>query len=129
MSTWIYEPLRQFVLELNNLLLALEGECTLETCPMSSKDESIFPCNAHRKTRACCAIEYITHTIDASTTVLVIDRPPLRSRASASAIKIYQSISQPLYRMCILITVAPLINLRARRGRLPDSIISLGGFT
>lgn len=65
------------------LLLNLEGECTLETCPMSSKDEWIYHCNAHRKARESCAIEYITHTIDASTTALVIDRPPLRSKASA----------------------------------------------
>ena len=71
--------------ELNNLLLDLEGECTLETCPMSSKDEWIYHCNAHRKARESCAIECITHTMLPPQPCLLIDLhsdpklPPLQS--------------------------------------------------
>ncbi|CAK9100871.1 MOB kinase activator-like 4 (Mob as tumor suppressor protein 4) (Dmob4) (Mps one binder kinase activator-like 4) [Durusdinium trenchii] len=68
---WQYEHLRQFVLEFNLLLVALAGECTVETCPkMTASNEWQYLCAAHRKPQDCAAIDYIRHTIEGSTALL-----------------------------------------------------------
>ena len=93
---WQYEHLRQFVLEFNLLLVALAGECTVETCPkMTASNEWQYLCAAHRKPQDCAAIDYITHTIDGSTALLTA-RP---SPSEVSSAKHFQSMSRRLYRI------------------------------
>ncbi len=46
---WQYEHLRQFCLELNDLAVALEHECTANSCPqMKATDEWLYLCAAHK---------------------------------------------------------------------------------
>ncbi len=48
-SVWKYEHLRQFILELNLLVVQLQGECTKQTCPkMKATDDWQYLCAAHK---------------------------------------------------------------------------------
>lgn len=111
---WQYEHLRQFVLEFNLLLVALAGECTVETCPkMTASNEWQYLCAAHRKPQDCAAIDYIRHTIEGSTALLTnrprATRDPVATRASGPGLeevpsakhcaKHFQSMSRRLYRI------------------------------
>lgn len=45
---WIYEHVRQFVLELNLLVVQLQGICTRTECPsMKVTEEWLFLCAVH----------------------------------------------------------------------------------
>lgn len=101
-SVWQYEHLRQFVLELNLVLVALAGECTPETCPkMTASNDWQYLCAAHRKPQDCAAINYITHTIDGSTALLTARPCPPRSESEihTTGVKHFQSMSRRLYRI------------------------------
>lgn len=48
-SVWKYEHLRQFILELNLLVVQLQGICTKQTCPkMKATDDWLYLCAAHK---------------------------------------------------------------------------------
>ena len=49
-SVWQYEHIRQFILELNLLVVQLQGICTSRTCPkMKATDEWLYLCASHRQ--------------------------------------------------------------------------------
>lgn len=98
---WQYEHLRQFVIEFNILLVALEGECTPASCPkMTASNEWQYLCAAHRKPQDCAAIDYMTHTIDGSTALLVNAKHfASRVEVPGSNAKYFQSMARRLYRV------------------------------
>ena len=64
-NVWQYEHLRQFILELNLLVVQLKGVCTQQTCPkMKATDDWLFLCAAHKKAQECSAIDYMIHNLD-----------------------------------------------------------------
>ena len=70
-TVWQYEHIRQFILELNLLVVQLLGICTSKTCPkMAGKGNFVFICAAHRGNQNCSAIDYMIHTLDNATAVL-----------------------------------------------------------
>ena len=49
-SVWQYEHIRQFILELNLLVVQLQGLCTKELCPkMKATDEWLYLCASHKQ--------------------------------------------------------------------------------
>lgn len=59
------------MIQLYTLVTELGEVCTLESCPkMSAGKEWEFLCAAHPKPQGCCAIDYITHTLNGFTTLL-----------------------------------------------------------
>jgi hypothetical protein len=62
-KVWIYEQLRQFLIECNFLVAAIASECTEETCPKMVVAKWEILCAAHKKPKECCAIDYIIHNL------------------------------------------------------------------
>ena len=51
LTLWIYEHLRQFILETNLLIVQLQGVCTKQTCPkMKATDDVLYMCAVHKET-------------------------------------------------------------------------------
>ena len=49
-TVWQYEHIRQFILELNLLVVQLSGVCTREVCPkMKATDEWLYLCASHKQ--------------------------------------------------------------------------------
>ncbi|GAU95550.1 hypothetical protein RvY_07150 [Ramazzottius varieornatus] len=70
-GVWKYEHLREFCMELNNLAVNLQCECTADTCTqMTATDQWIFLCAAHKQPRECSAIDYTRHTLDGAACLL-----------------------------------------------------------
>jgi len=98
---WQYEHLRQFLIELNLLMVALSEECTPETCPkMTASNEWQYLCAAHRKTQDCAAIDYMSHTIDGSISLLTSAKHfGTRGSIPHDSGKYFQSMARRLYRI------------------------------
>jgi hypothetical protein len=60
---WIYEQLRQFLLESNLLVAALAHDCHEQSCPKMVVAKWEILCAAHKKPKECSAIDYIIHTL------------------------------------------------------------------
>merc|ERR1712232_747392 len=58
---WQYEHLRQFIMELNILLVALGDECTPETCPKMNGNTSVLRIGSRRT--APPSITWHTHSM------------------------------------------------------------------
>ncbi|KAK3240114.1 hypothetical protein CYMTET_50020, partial [Cymbomonas tetramitiformis] len=89
-------------LELSQLVVLLHEVCTKKTCPqMKASDEWIFLCAAHRLPMECCAIDYITHTLEGTTAVLNSNRwfPARGVAPPPEARKVFQSIARRLHRI------------------------------
>lgn len=100
-NVWQYEHMRQFILELNILVTQLNGVCTPQTCPKMKANDWIFMCSTHKKgEKECCAIDYMTHNLDYSTSML-LNVKHFSSRVSIpdSAIKNINSLVRRLYRL------------------------------
>ena len=70
-SVWQYEHIRQFILELNLLVVQLLGICTSKSCPkMTANQDFIFICAAHKGAENCSAIDYMIHTLDNATAII-----------------------------------------------------------
>merc|ERR1712156_309061 len=74
-SVWIYEHIRQFILELNLLVVQLLGVCNAKTCPrMTGSKEFVYICAAppcaKRGQSNCTAMDYMIHTLDNATAIL-----------------------------------------------------------
>mmetsp|Transcript_30496 Transcript_30496/g.71146 ORF Transcript_30496/g.71146 Transcript_30496/m.71146 type:complete len:221 (-) Transcript_30496:59-721(-) len=98
---WQYEHMRQFIIELNLLIVAVEDECTVETCPtMTASNEWQFLCAAHRKPQECPAIDYMMHVIEGSTALLMSTKHfPCRGEVAPRSAKFFQSMARRLYRI------------------------------
>merc|ERR1712137_4868 len=100
-AVWKYEHLRQFTMELGNLVVMLDGVCTAITCPlMKCTDEWEYFCAAHEPPQQCCAIDYFIHTLKQTADTLN-DTKLFYSRVSIpkGSVKHFQSISRRLYRL------------------------------
>jgi hypothetical protein len=70
-SVWQYEHIRQFIIELNLLVVQLLNQCTSKSCPKMTANETwLYMCAAHKQTKECSAIDYMIHSIDHSTAIL-----------------------------------------------------------
>ena len=69
---WQYEHIRQFIVELNLLVVQLQdGICTAELCPkMKASDTWLYRCASHSQPQDCCAIDYMIHSLDHATSTL-----------------------------------------------------------
>jgi hypothetical protein len=67
-SVWQYEHIRQFLLELNLLVVQLQGICTSKNCPkMKATDDWLYLCASHDSPQECSAIDYMIHNLEYST--------------------------------------------------------------
>ncbi|KAI9193218.1 Mob1/phocein [Polychytrium aggregatum] len=99
-EAWQYEHLRLFCLELGNLVVALEAECTAESCPEMRADEWVYLCAAHPTPAPCCAMDYILHTLDGATALLNSTRHfSSRCFINADSVKHFQNVARRLYRI------------------------------
>ncbi|KAI8060742.1 hypothetical protein BC940DRAFT_311465 [Gongronella butleri] len=99
-QVWQYEHLRQVCIELNQLVVALETECTKENCPEMKADGWLYLCAAHSSTQSCPAIDYIIHTLDGATILLNNSKYfPSRISIPEPSLKHFQSIARRLYRI------------------------------
>jgi hypothetical protein len=69
-EAWIYNQMRQVLLELHSLLIRMREVCTSETCPKMTVQDAEFVCAAHSKPRSCSAMHYSQHTLDGAISVL-----------------------------------------------------------
>ncbi|KAJ3162662.1 hypothetical protein HDU86_003635 [Geranomyces michiganensis] len=99
-NLWRYEHLRQICLELNNLVVMLEPECTTESCPEMKAQEWLYLCAGHPNPQQCPALDYIVHTLD-SATALLNSQKSFYSRVSIpeGSIKHFANITRRLYRI------------------------------
>lgn len=100
-SVWQYEHMRQFIIELNLLVVYLQGSCTSISCPkMKATEEWMYLCASHKTPQDCSAIDYMTHNIDHATNILQNNKQFI-SRVSipSTAIKNLVSIVRRLYRI------------------------------
>ncbi|KAG0335707.1 hypothetical protein BG004_008355, partial [Podila humilis] len=97
---WTYEHLCQVCLELNYLIVQVEPECTPESCPEMRAEEWIYYCATHPAPRECCAIDYLTHTLDGASALLNnVKFFPSRIAIAPTASKNFTSIARRLYRI------------------------------
>ncbi|TPX60296.1 hypothetical protein PhCBS80983_g01865 [Powellomyces hirtus] len=97
---WRYEHLRQICLELNNLVIMLEPECTAASCPEMKAHEWLYLCAGHPNPQQCPALDYIVHTLD-SATALLNSQKAFFSRITIpeGSIKHFANITRRLYRI------------------------------
>ncbi|KAI8345502.1 Mob1/phocein [Mortierella sp. GBAus27b] len=99
-NAWLYEHLCQICLELNYLIVHLEPECTPDVCPEMRAEEWKYYCAAHPTPRECCAIDYLTHTLDGASALLNnVKFFPSRICVPEGSAKNFQSIARRLYRI------------------------------
>ncbi|KAG0243396.1 MOB member 4, phocein [Actinomortierella wolfii] len=97
---WLYEHLCQVCLELNYLIIKLEPECTPEVCPEMRAESWMYYCATHPQPRECCAIDYLTHTLDGASALLNnLKHFPSRICLPQDSEKNFQSIARRLYRI------------------------------
>ncbi|KAL8637937.1 MAG: hypothetical protein Q9228_004851 [Teloschistes exilis] len=64
---WLYELCRLLVVYENDIIVAFFNEsppCSKDTCPEMRASEWQYLCAVHDPPKACCAIDYCTHTLD-----------------------------------------------------------------
>ncbi|RPA87518.1 Mob1/phocein [Ascobolus immersus RN42] len=98
---WCYELTRRLTRDLNILVVALiQDGCTVQSCPEMRAGEWQYLCAAHDQPQPCCAIEYITHTLDHAAMVLCSTKYfPSRLSMTTSGNKQLSSIFRRLYRI------------------------------
>ena len=101
-SVWQYEHLRQFILELNLLVVQLQGVCTSKTCPkMKATEDWLYLCACHKANpQECSAIDYMIHALDFATSMMHNSKN-FNSRVSIppTSLKHLNSIVRRLYRL------------------------------
>ncbi|KAK2956248.1 putative 40S ribosomal protein S29 [Blattamonas nauphoetae] len=99
-NLWAYKHLRALVVEIQQFVCQLEDICTYQTCKeMKATDEWQFLCASHHKPQACCAIDYMTHTLDTSISVLNSKQFFSDDNLSEESYKLIQQIARRLYRV------------------------------
>lgn len=103
-NIWIYEHLRQIIIELNFFLVRLSDECDSTTCPeMKATDSWVFLCAGHGSKQApkkCCAIEYCAHTLSSFMNVLnSTDMFPNRYTIPQKSAQQFPDIFRRVYRI------------------------------
>merc|ERR1712072_1660663 len=100
-GVWKYEHLRQFVMELNGLAVALQVECKPEICTqMTATEQWIFLCAAHKTWEECPAIDYTRHTLDGAACLLNSNKYfPSRVSIKESSVAKLGSVCRRVYRI------------------------------
>ncbi|KAI3385433.1 hypothetical protein SNEBB_010261 [Seison nebaliae] len=101
LNTWKYEHIRQVIIELNFLVSRLSDECTAEQCDkMSAGNNWVFLCAAHEQPMKCNANNYICHTLDHASSILMNPKYfPSKIHMKNSSINRLSSIARRLYRI------------------------------
>ena len=66
-SLWLYELCRLLIQLTNSVIVAFYADdppCSAETCKEMRASEWQYLCAVHNPPKACCAIDYSTHTLD-----------------------------------------------------------------
>ncbi|KAL7674887.1 hypothetical protein ACOME3_001160 [Neoechinorhynchus agilis] len=67
-GAWKYENVKQFCMELDELVVILEDVCLPSSCSsMADFSNSVYMCAGHNKPKNCSAIDYMHHTLDTMT--------------------------------------------------------------
>jgi len=99
-KVWIYEQLRQFLIECNFLVSAIASECTEETCPKMVVAKWEILCAAHKKPKECSAIDYIIHNLSGFRELLNNkDMFPSRVRIPPESMENLKSVPRRLVRL------------------------------
>ncbi|KIO26086.1 hypothetical protein M407DRAFT_24644 [Tulasnella calospora MUT 4182] len=105
-SCWIYEQLRRLAQDLTHpLITSLQAECNRTTCPEMKAGEWLYLCVAHgtgpsATMEQCCAIDYITHTLDSATALLNSPRAfPSRLQIPPASKRQFPSLARRLSRI------------------------------
>ncbi|VVC33429.1 Hypothetical protein CINCED_3A019559 [Cinara cedri] len=100
-GVWKYEHLRQFCMELNGLAVELQNECLPDTCSqMTSTEQWIFLCAAHKTPKECPAIDYTRHTLDGAACLLNSNKYfPSRVNIKESSVAKLGSVCRRVYRI------------------------------
>jgi len=98
---WVYEHLRFFLMQLNDLVLELQNVCTPTTCPyMIATADWEYRCAFHKAPQRCCAMDYILHTLTGFTALLNNgDMFPTRKYVPGKSAKSFGSLARRLYRV------------------------------
>jgi hypothetical protein len=105
-SSWIYEHMRQFLLDLNAFILAHKKVCTKETQPemkitgAKTSEDLVFLCSAFTPPQLVSAIDYMVHTVTQSAQIL--NNPklfPNRISISEKGMKEIKTITRRIYRI------------------------------
>lgn len=101
LSVWQYEHMRQFILELNLLVVQLQSSCTPQTCPkMKATDDFIYLCASHKNPQECSAMDYMVHTLDHASSILHSPKNfSSRVAVQPTSIKVLVSIVRRVYRL------------------------------
>ena len=94
-NLWQYEHIRQFLLELNLLVVQLQGIWTSQTCPkMKATEDWLYLCASHDFPQEWSAMDYMIHNLEYSTRLIH------NSKVSApgSSTKYLLSIVRRIYR-------------------------------
>lgn len=71
LHSWLYEHVRQFLMEINVLVVELKDVCNQNTCQQMTVGNEKYRCTVHQVWQDCCAIQYILHNLDQSTEILL----------------------------------------------------------
>lgn len=99
---------RQFCMELNGLAVELQNECLPDNCSqMTSTEQWIFLCAAHKTPKECPAIDYTRHTLDGAACLLNSNKYfPSRYNYCSSSIIIFVA-----YKLVIINRPKPFSNI------------------
>ncbi len=105
-NAWVYEHVRQLVIELSLLVTFLKPHCTVKTCPVMNVHPDSFLCVVHPDHREvaaaeqCYAYDYMVHNLNHGTASL--QNPlifPSRFSIPESSVKQLQAILKRLCRI------------------------------
>lgn len=68
---WKYEHVKQFLIEINFLVVQLRESCTPETCQYMQVNKESYKCTTHKDWKECSAIDYMIHNLDNSTEIIL----------------------------------------------------------
>jgi hypothetical protein len=105
-DAWIYEHMRQFLLDLNHFIVAHARVCTRETQPemkitgVKSNEELVFLSPAFDPPQAVPAIDYMIHIVTQATLTLNDTKVfPNRITISPKGMKEIKTLTRRLYRL------------------------------
>ncbi|XP_062511437.1 MOB-like protein phocein isoform X2 [Corticium candelabrum] len=100
-GVWKYEHIRQFCMQLNELAVILQEDCSPTVCTqMTSTEQWIFLCAAHKAPKECPAIDYTRHTLDGAASLLNSNKYfPSRVSIRETSLQKLSSVCRRVYRI------------------------------
>ena len=93
-TQWQYEHVKQFLIEINLLVVQLRRVCNETTCPLMRVQNESYKCTVHKEWRECCAIEYMLHNLDNSTDII------LNMKNSFNKMVGFENMTKSLQQIC-----------------------------